>query len=115
MQKPSEVNGNSNLELKGILSERFKDMFWKILSLLEIAFPHEKGDGSDNEKRFNALRSKILRIGNDSVRDLDAVFDSYVSFKVSSYERIYHPEAETLIIDFKNKWKVNDTKGKVGE
>lgn len=114
MERSSEIPGNSNLELKGVLSERFKDMFWSVLSLLEIAFPHEKGDGSENEKKFNALRSKVLRIGNDSVRELDEVFENYATFKIFEYQRRQRANAETVIFDFRQHWSINNKTGKVG-
>ncbi len=110
---PGEVQGNANEDLKGLLSRRYQDIFKQSLFLLEVAFPHSKGDGSDNEKTFTLLRSKILRIGNDAVRELDDIFNSYVAFKLTEYKRQDVPGAETIVLDFKNNYKINRIKGEV--
>ena len=67
MESTNEMEGNSNAKLKEILANRISDLFRSNLSLLEIVLPHDKGDNSDNEKDFNALRSRILRVGNDGI------------------------------------------------
>lgn len=106
MEDVSKIEGNSNKELKDIISKGYQDLFWQILTFLEVAFPHQRGDGSDNEKQFNNLRSKILRIGNDGVRELDNVFSSYIAFQLYEYKKQYRPNLETIIIDFRSKYKI---------
>lgn len=106
MDNVLNIEGNSNKELKETISKQFTDLFWQTLTFLEVAFPHQKGDGTENEKKYNSIRSKILRIGNDNVRELDNIFSSYVSFKV--YEYIRQPKAniETRIYDFRSQYKI---------
>ncbi len=106
MEDCLEIEGNSNRELKEVLAIQNKDVLWQTLTFLEVAFPHQKGDGSENEKKYNGLRSKILRIGNDSVRELDNIFDSYVVFKVYEYKKQYKANLETVIYDFRSKYKI---------
>lgn len=110
-----EVEGNSNKELKEILAKKYQELFRQNLSLLEVVFPHEKGDNSENEKTFNSLRSKILRAGNDAVRDLDSIFDSFVTFKLYEYIKRETPGIQTIIIDFRNKYKINGKGGADGQ
>ncbi len=106
------VEGNSNDELKEIVANLIREVFRHDLSLLEIVYPHQKGDNSENEKSFNTLRGRILRSGNDAVRELDHVFDSFVSFKANSYVKTTSPGIETIIISFKEKYLVNPRGGK---
>ncbi len=103
----NNVEGNSNNELKEILAKRFQEMFRQNLSLLEVVFPHTKDDGSDAEKSFNALRSRILRSGNDAVRELDKIFENYVIFKLFEYKRVENPTVQTDIFNFKKNWNTN--------
>ena len=104
-EKTEDILGNSNKEFKQKLDQTFKDTFWQILSFLEIAFPHKPGDGSENEKKFNTLRSKVLRSGNDAVRGLDQLFESYVVFQLYEYKRKVNNNTESLIFDFKSKYQ----------
>lgn len=101
------IEGNANQELKIILGQRFQDLFWQVLTYLEIAFPHKPGDGSDNERSYNSLRSKVLRIGNDAIRSSDDLFKSFVAFKVYEYKQVKRDGIKTEIYNFKNKFKVN--------
>jgi len=99
------IDGNSNPEFKVILNQKIQDMFWKILTYLEVSFPHKPGDGSENEKSYNAIRSKILRIGNDAIRSNDDLFKSFVTFKVYDYKLVRRDGVETQIFTFKNNWQ----------
>ena len=97
--------GNSNNELKDILKSRFSDLFGQTLLLLEVAFPHQKGDGSDNEKRFSLIRSKILRIGNNNIRDLDGLFEDFAVFKINEYVKM-PVKVESDIFDFRKRYSI---------
>lgn len=96
------IEGNSNQELKIIINQKFQDLFWQILTYLEITFPHTPGDSSQNEKTYNSLRAKILRIGNDAIRSNDDLFKSFVSFKVYDYKPVKRDNVQTDIYKFKN-------------
>lgn len=102
---------NSNDELEEELKGRFQDMMWKILTFLEVSFPHEKGDGTENEKSYNIIRKKILRAGNDNIRDLASIFNSFVVLKVFEYKKQVNPNIQTDIVKFKN----NVNKGEANE
>lgn len=106
-----EITGNSNSNFRDLISKRFQDMFSKTLIYLEVAFPHQKGDGSENEKRFNSIRSQILRIGNDNIRELDNVLNSFVIFQLYEYKQILNKNAQMDIFNFKNKYKILGGKG----
>jgi hypothetical protein len=56
----------------------FNSYFGNVLDVLSARFPHVKGDGSNNEHQFMCLRSKILRAGNDKIRnDLVSIIKNY--------------------------------------
>nr|DAQ92143.1 MAG TPA: hypothetical protein [Caudoviricetes sp.] len=60
------------------VSRLFNLHFGEVLNILSSRFPHTKGDGSNNEKEFLGLRSKILRSGNNILRDeLPKVISNY--------------------------------------
>jgi hypothetical protein len=87
-----------NDELKKQIEVKVKDMFSNMLFYLEIALPHKKDDGSENEKRFNTIRSKILRGGNDTIRSLDDVFRNYVVMPINKPTII---SEDTVVFKFK--------------
>lgn len=60
--------GNNELLYNDIVS-LFNSYFRDVLDILSTRFPHIKGDGSINEHQFMCLRSKILRAGNDKIRN----------------------------------------------
>lgn len=99
---------NSNEEMEAHLKANFQDMIWQTLTYLEIAFPHEKGDGTANEKQYKAIRQKVLRIGNNNIRELDSIFDSYVVLKIYEYKKQVNPKIQTDIVTFKDAFKKGD-------
>jgi len=107
-----DLAGENSNELKRMLKESYEYMFHQTLIFMEIAFPHEKGDGSENEKRYNVIRSKVLRIGNDKIRDLDKVLASFAVFKLNEYTLKPNQYIETEILDFKSKFQLNGKGGK---
>lgn len=109
-----EIKGNSTSEFKEIINSRFKDLYSQALSYLEISHPHKPGDGSDNEKIYNTLRSKILRIGNDAIRSNDELFKSFVVFKLYEYKLEKNESIKIDIYNFKNNFTINQ-KGKEKE
>lgn len=113
-EKGTDIPGNSNKELRDVLAKRFNDVFWQALSLLEVAFPHDKGDGSENEKKFNAIRGKVLRVGNDAVRDLDPLLESYVVFQMFEYQRRTRPDVDKFIFDFRQNYVILSKDNKNG-
>lgn len=98
---------SNNEELKRLLAKRFEDMLWQTLTFMEVSFPHKRGDGSSNENSYNTIRSKILRIGNDNIRELDSILESFIAFKLFEYKKVKNPDIETQIFNFKSKFKVN--------
>lgn len=92
------LQDSDNKELKQELSIMFKDLFSDFLNQIEIAIPFNKGDNTENEKRFGILRSRVLRAGNDKIRLLDILLDNYFIKRVVRTEKV--------IIDF-NKDTVN--------
>ena len=61
--------GNDNDILYRDIVSLFNSYFGDVLDILSARFPHVKGDGSINEHQFICLRSKILRSGNDKIRN----------------------------------------------
>lgn len=75
--------GNGNDILYGEISSLFNSYFGNVLDILSARFPHVKGDGSDNEHQFMCLRSKILRAGNDKIRnELVSILKNYDTRKI---------------------------------
>jgi hypothetical protein len=69
---------NDNDILLREISLVFNSYFGNVLDVLSARFPHVKGDGSNNEHQFMCLRSKILRAGNDKIRnDLVSIIKNY--------------------------------------
>ena len=56
--------------------------FSESLDILSSRFPHRQGDRSQNETEYNGLRAKILRSGNNKLRDLPKIFSDYRIIKV---------------------------------
>lgn len=108
----SIVPGNSNQEVKGIMKKELQDMMWQTLVYLEVAFPHKKGDGTREERLFNTIKPKILRIVNNKIRSFEEVFDSYALLKVQEYKPIIKSDIQIDVMNFKNKWKINEPGGK---
>lgn len=107
-----ELAGEVSEELRSQIKETYESMMHQTLTFMEISFPHEKGDGSENEKRFNIIRSKILRSGNDRIRDLEKMFSKYVVFKLYDYAQATNEMIVTQVLDFKHKFKINEKGGK---
>jgi len=60
------------------ISGLFNSFFGEVLNILSSRFPHKRGDGSINENEFLGLRAKILRCGNNRLRnDLPAIVEKY--------------------------------------
>ena len=75
--------GNNNDILYSDIVSLFNSYFGDVLNILSARFPHIKGYGSINEHQFMCLRSKILRSGNDKIRnDLVDIIRNYYVKKV---------------------------------
>ncbi len=106
-----ELAGEVSEEVKAQIKETYESIMHQTLTFMEISFPHEKGDGSENEKRFNIIRSKILRLGNDKIRDLDKIMGKYVTFKLYDYAQSTNEFIITEIINFKQNLNPPKKKG----
>lgn len=74
---------NDNDILYNDISLLFNSYFGNVLDILSARFPHIKGDCSDNEHQFMCLRSKILRAGNDKIRnELVSILKNYDTRKI---------------------------------
>jgi hypothetical protein len=74
---------NDNDILINEISALFNSYFGNVLDILSARFPHIKGDGSNNEHQFMCLRSKILRTGNDKIRnELNSIVKNYSARKI---------------------------------
>jgi hypothetical protein len=61
---------------KGVV-HLFHSLFSEILDILSSRFPHRSGDKSQNEAEYNAIRAKILRSGNNKLRELPEILSDY--------------------------------------
>ena len=76
--KESEVDKQKLVEQ---LSQLFEGFFGETLNYIEVALPFERsqnGQKSENEIQYGLLRSKILRAGNDKIRDMKDVLSDYL-------------------------------------
>ena len=74
---------NDNDILYNEISSLFNSYFGNVLDVLSARFPHIKGDCSENEHQFMCLRSKILRAGNDKIRnELVGIVRNYNAKKI---------------------------------
>lgn len=74
---------NDNDILYNEISSLFNSYFGNVLDILSARFPHIKGDCSENEHQFMCLRSKILRTGNDKIRnELVSIIRNYNAKKI---------------------------------
>lgn len=64
------------------ISEEVTSLFEKVLDYAEVAVP--------NSDQYRKLRSKILRIGNNSIRNISKEI-------ISRYNVTYNPPGETII------------------
>jgi hypothetical protein len=60
----------------------FHSHFSESLDILSSRFPHRHGDKSQNEADYSGLRAKILRSGNNKLRDLPRILSDYEVVKV---------------------------------
>ena len=64
------------------VSEQITGLFEKILDYAEVAVP--------NNDQYKKLRSKILRVGNNCIRNISKDI-------VARYDVVYNPPGETII------------------
>lgn len=76
------VDERSKTKLKGMVKRSITNMFKEILDFVEVSI-------GDND-RFQALRKKILRTSNDTIRDVHLEIDMY-------YQVTYVPNKEDII------------------
>lgn len=75
-------------EIVSEISGLFHSLFSDTLNMLSMRFPHSKGDGSVNEKEYLAMRSRVLRCGNDKLRQLPKIIGNYNFEKSTIVEKI---------------------------
>jgi len=77
----TKVDKNKEKLMK-VISDNITTLFERILDYAEVAVP--------NNDQYKKLRSKILRVGNNCIRDLDKEINT-------RYDVRYIPPAETVI------------------
>ena len=55
----------------------FHSHFSEVLDILSARFPHIKDDGSQNEIEYAGLRAKVLRSGNNKLRQLPSLMADF--------------------------------------
>lgn len=80
------VDKRSKDKLKGTIKNEVTQLFEAVLDYAQVACP--------NPPTYNALRAKILRVGNNCIRSLNK--------KVDRYDISYNATGED-VIEFKNK------------
>lgn len=60
----------------------FTTLWTDFLNIAFEWFPHNKNDRSPNERAYNGIRHRVLRVGNDQVRRLPIILGDYVTVQV---------------------------------
>jgi len=79
----TQGEARSREKLKGFVRSEITRLFRSVLDYAEVAV--------DGEERYGKLRSKILKVSNDAIREVDKELD--LRYKVT-----YVPPAEEIII-----------------
>ena len=87
-----KVNKHQEKLIRSVSSE-ITDLFERILDYAEVAVP--------NNDQYKKLRSKILRIGNNCIRNISKEI-------VGHYDITYNPPGETIIEIIQPKVKVKE-------
>ena len=69
-----------------------RGLMQKSLACLEVALPHEVGDGSENEQRFRCLRKQVLDTANDNRRQVPLILNNYI------VNQVYQREVVTKVV-----------------
>ena len=73
-------------QLREVVARLFNAHFKEVLDVLSARFAHTPGDGSLNEVEFKGLRAKILRSGNNKLRELPEILAEYSIVKMIDTE-----------------------------
>lgn len=63
--------------LNKLLDPLFVSMWTDFLNIVFEWFPHTRGDRSENERAFQAMRHRILRVGNDQKREMSNILEDF--------------------------------------
>lgn len=88
MSKTIEVGSRDREKLKNFIQSEITKLFSSVLDYTEVAV--------DGKERYMNLRSKILKVGNDTIREIKKELDTRYSVE-------YQPPAEDLIVVDKTK------------
>ena len=96
-----KTSDQDRVHLEEALSHLFEDFFGQVLNYMEIALPYSRnGQTSENQAQFTLLRSKVLRDGNDKIREMKLLFGDYLVKKVY--------ESKRTIITFPGRGKAHE-------
>jgi len=83
MSKSAEAGLRDREKLKNFIHSEITKLFSSVLDYTEVAV--------DGKERYMNLRSKILKVGNDSIREIKKELDTRYNVK-------YDPPSEDVII-----------------
>lgn len=88
MSKSIETGSRDREKLKDFIQSEITKLFSSVLDYTEVAV--------DGKERYMNLRSKILKVGNDTIREIKKELDN-------RYKVHYEPPAEDIIVVDKTK------------
>lgn len=88
MVKSVEAGPRDREKLKNFIHSEITKLFSSVLDYTEVAV--------DGKERYQMLRSKILKVGNDTIREIKKELDTRYNIK-------YEPPAEDVIVVDKTK------------
>jgi len=104
MQKVQQALKDCNpdrLALKARIDKALQDLWTDALVALEEALPHERGDGSANERLFKALRHRVLTTGNNQKRDLEHQLGCFVI-----WQALEHQVVQRIVLKGEGPWQL---------
>ncbi len=79
-----EYHQKDHLFLQAALAQRFEELFNEVLGAVEIALPPQNGVSQNS---FKVLRSRVLRAGNNKIREMKELLGDYLVVRAFDHER----------------------------
>lgn len=94
VQKALRETIKDRAALDALLGSLFTGLWTDFLDMLFEIFPHEPGDGSENERTYKRYRHRVLNAGNQKKRQVPTITRDFV---------VYQVRARTVVVEEKIK------------
>lgn len=79
-----EYHSKDHLQLESALAQRFEELFNEVLGAVEVALPPQNGVAQES---FKVLRSRVLRAGNNKIRQVKELLQDFLVVQAYEHER----------------------------